>query len=234
LKLLKNKFEKFDKNWRRSLEGGLSSVKKRRSAMRHSFWIDHEFLRKFYHNDYEVVKGVYRANQPSPKRIENWYTRGIRTIINFRGVTNQGAYFLEEEACKNLSINLINFPLFATKLPSVDTVLELEKIFKSIKYPFLMHCKSGADRAGFGSVLYHIFMLNSSIEVAQKQLSFKYLHIGGWHAGILDFMFMRFRKDQEKNFICFKDWVKNEYDPYSFTKDYLIFRKTSPWLTIPR
>lgn len=234
MKVFKKKFEKFDYEWRKNLEGGINSFSKRRSAILHSFWIDHEFLRKIYHNNFEIDQGVFRSNQPSPKRIEKWYERGIKTIINFRGATNQGAYFLEEEACKKFSIELINFPLYATKLPSSETILELEKIFKRVKKPFLMHCKSGADRAGFGSVLYHLYILKSSINIAQKQLSFKYLHIGGWHAGILDFMFMRFRKDFEKNSICFKEWVKSEYDPESFTLDYIKFRKTAPWLTVPR
>ena len=69
--------------------------------------MDHEVLRQFYHNDYEIDKNVFRSNQPSPERIKLWGDRGIKTIINFRGETNQGAYFLEKEACKNNNIELI-------------------------------------------------------------------------------------------------------------------------------
>ena len=135
-------------------------------------------------------------------------------------------------ACRNTSNRLFGKPM--QNLDSKKTILELETIFKQVKKPFLMHCKSGADRAGLGSVLYHLYILKSSITEAQKQLSFKYLHIGGWHAGILDFMFMRFRKDNEKTSISFKEWVKNVYDPDIFTLDYIKFRKTAPWLTVPR
>ena len=100
--------------------------------------MDHEVLRQFYHNDYEIHKDVYRSNQPSPERIISWKKRGVKTILNFRGQTNQGAYFLEKEACRDNGIKLIDFRLFATKLPSKDALLELERVFKSINTPFLM------------------------------------------------------------------------------------------------
>ena len=99
--------------------------------------------------------------------------RGIRTIINFRGETNQAAFFLEKEACRRYNINLINFTLFATKLPQKRALLELEDIYKQISHPFLMHCKSGSDRAGLGAALYFIYILHAPIKVAQKQLSIK-------------------------------------------------------------
>ncbi len=234
MKNLKQKFEKFDYNWRLSLEGGLNTRNKRISAIRHSFWMDHEFLRKLYHNDYKIADGVYRANQPSPKRIEMWSKRGLKSILNFRGETNQGAYFLELEACNKYDIELINYPLFATKLPSKEAILGLETIFKNIRKPFLMHCKSGADRAGLGSALYYLYIMHSPIRQAQMQLSFKYLHIGGWKAGILDFIFMQYRKAFEFDGICFKDWVEKNYDVQRLTIEFSDFRKNMPWLTIPR
>ena len=48
---LKQKFEKFDENWRSDLEKTFSSSNKK-SAEKHAFWIDHEFLRIFYHNNF--------------------------------------------------------------------------------------------------------------------------------------------------------------------------------------
>ena len=93
---LKQKFEKFDENWRSDLEKAFSSSNKK-SAEKHAFWIDHEFLRILYHNNFEIAPGVFRSNQPSEKRILEWQKeKGIQSIINFRGESNQGAFFIEK------------------------------------------------------------------------------------------------------------------------------------------
>ena len=163
-----------------------------------------------------------------------WRERGVKTILNFRGKTNQGAYYLEKEACRSNGISLIDFRLFATKLPSKESLIDLEKVFKSIRTPFLMHCKSGSDRAGLGAALYLIYILNAPIETAQKQLSIKYLHLGGWTAGILDYMLMQYRLAFEKSGIVFKHWVKTEYDELELTHGFLEFRKKNHFFKIPR
>ena len=68
---LKQKFEKFDENWRADLEKSFFSTNKK-SAEKHAFWIDHEFLRVLYHNNFQIAPGVFRSNQPSEKRILEW------------------------------------------------------------------------------------------------------------------------------------------------------------------
>ena len=231
---LKNKFDTFDLNWRQTFENGLGDPIIHKSAIRHAYWMDHEILRRFYHNDHEITKNVFRANQPSPGRITMWRERGVKTILNFRGKTNQGAYYLEKEACNKNGINLIDFRLFATKLPPKESLLELEEIFRSIQTPFLMHCKSGSDRAGLGAALYFLYILKAPIETAQKQLSIKYLHLGGWTAGILDFMLMQFRLSSTATGIKFKDWLKNEYDITELTEGFKDFRQKHHIFKVPR
>ena len=109
---LKQKFEKFDENWRSDLEKTFSSLNKK-SAEKHAFWIDHEFLRIFYHNNFQIAPGVFRSNQPSEKRILEWQReKGIQSIINFRGESNQGAFFIEKNICK------LNGPIYCTKIAS--------------------------------------------------------------------------------------------------------------------
>ena len=231
---LKKKFDEFDRNWRRQFVDGLKTDLLRKSAIKHAYWMDHEVLRQFYHNDYEIDKNVFRSNQPSPQRIKLWSERGIKTIINFRGETNQGAYFLEKDACKKNNISLINFRLFATKLAPKEALIDLETLFKSIKSPFLMHCKSGSDRAGLGAALYFIYILKAPIEVAQKQLSLRFLHLGGWTAGILDFMLMQYRLAFQRTGIKFKDWLVNEYEISELTEGFKAYRKTHHIFKIPR
>ena len=227
-------FDTFDSNWRQTFVEGLRDPILRKSAIKHAYWMDHEILRQFYHNDHEIHKNVFRSNQPSPERVKMWGERGVKTILNFRGKTNQGAYFLEKEACRSNGISLIDFRLFATKLPPKESLIDLEKVFKSIQTPFLMHCKSGSDRAGLGAALYYLYMLNAPVETAQKQLSIKYLHLGGWTAGILDYMLMQFRLASKGKGIEFKDWLRNEYDIQELTEGFRQFRKNNRFFKIPR
>ena len=234
LGFLKNKFDTFDSDWRRTFTDGLDDAKIRKSAVKHAYWMDHEVLRQFYHNDHEIHKNVFRSNQPSPERIKRWHRRGVKTILNLRGKTNQGAYYLEKEACRRYGIHLIDFRLFATKLPPRKSLLKLKEIFEDIEKPFLMHCKSGSDRAGLGSALYFLFILNAPIELAQKQLSLKYLHLGGWTAGILDFMLMEFRLTSQMTGVSFKDWLRIDYDAAELTKGFKNFRENNHIFKVPR
>ena len=231
---LKQKFEKFDENWRSDLEKTFSSSNKK-SAEKHAFWIDHEFLRIFYHNNFQIAPGVFRSNQPSEKRILEWQReKGIQSIINFRGESNQGAFFIEKNICKEIGIKLINIKLYSSKLPEKEKIFKINEVFKTIKKPFLMHCKSGSDRAGLGAALYFLLVLNTPVEIAQKQLSFKFLHLGGWTAGILDFMLMEYRHAFKKDRINFLDWVEKRYHREEMTQRYGDFRKNSHWFKIPR
>ena len=214
---LKKKFEKFDLNWRKSLEPWDASEDRLNSAQKHSFWIDHEFLRFFYHNSAKVAPGVFRANQPSPNRIITWADLGIKTIINLRGSSNHGSYFLELQKCKDLGINLIDHPLYATRLADAHELLSLDTLFKNVQYPILLHCKSGADRAGLASVLYHLFVLDTPFPIARKQLSFRYLHIKLSRSGILDFMLDSYEQDRNKTGISFRSWIETCYDPQDLT-----------------
>ena len=70
------------------------------------------------------------------------------TILNLRGKSPKGYYLLEKEACDRHGIQLVDFQLFSREIPTPAAILEAKRLFDSIAYPALMHCKSGADRAG--------------------------------------------------------------------------------------
>ena len=71
---------------------------------------------------------------------------GIKTIINLRGKRDCSSYYLEVKTCKELNIKLVNFPISSRAAPKTSDVVEASNLFKKIKYPALLHCKSGADR----------------------------------------------------------------------------------------
>ena len=71
---LKQKFEKFDENWRVDLEKSFSSSNKK-SAEKHAFWIDQDLL-EFYTSKFQITP-VFRSNQPSEKRILEWQKKKV-------------------------------------------------------------------------------------------------------------------------------------------------------------
>ena len=83
----------------------------------------------------------------------------------------------------------------------------------NIHKPFVLHCKSGADRAGLVSAIYLIIQKNLSVTEAKKQLSFKYLHLDFTKTGILDYILNVFDERLKIENIDFLDWIKKEYNP---------------------
>ena len=124
---------------------------------------------------------------------------------------NCSSFFLEKEACEKYNIKLINFPVTSRAAPKIQTILAAKKLFNEIEYPVIMHCKSGADRAGLMSALYLILHKNIAVDEAKKQLSFKYLHIKHAKTGILDAFFDSYLN--EHNNKGFLNWVNTTYSP---------------------
>ncbi len=209
---IKKIFEDFDQRWRGSLSEHLEDPIVRKSVERHAWWMDHGVLRTLYDNEFEIADGVYRSNQPSPSKIEYWSKKGVKTILNLRGESNQGSYFLEKEACEKMGIKLINFKIAASSLKSKEVLLELCDIFKNINTPMLIHCKSGSDRAGLASFIYLVTVKKIHPAIAAKQLSLKYLHLKWYITGVLDYMVDQYVKAFNDNGIQFEDWLRSGYD----------------------
>ncbi len=166
---------------------------------------------------------MWRSNQPNPRQVaEHADLRGIKTIINLRGQSKKGYYLLEKEACEQAGITLIDFQVYSRDTPSVDTVLAAKKLFETVDYPALMHCKSGADRAGLMSVLYMIFRQEKSVSDAAAQLSKKYLHLREGKTGLLDAFFETYLGEVEiAPDLSFLDWVNTKYDREQLKSDFL-------------
>ncbi|MDQ7019789.1 MAG: tyrosine-protein phosphatase [Robiginitomaculum sp.] len=191
----------------------LSTPQGRRQARNDLIWRDHGFLRIWFQNAHWISDEMVRTNQPSPRQIGQWAERGIKTIINLRGGLDGGFHALEREACTQNGITLVNFNVKSRDVHPPDVIFAARDLFDEIAYPALMHCKSGADRAGFMAALYLHFRKNERIEVAMQQLSFKYLHVRQGKTGMLDFFFQCYLDDARKTPISFADWVRDVYDP---------------------
>ncbi len=200
----------------------LSTTSGRRRAHHDLVWRDHGFLRTRFRNLHRISDEMWRANQPSPEHIAG-YARdlGVKTIINLRGPSPKGYYLLEREACEKHGITLVDFQVFSRDAPLPETVLRARDLFESIAYPALMHCKAGADRAGLMSTLYMHFRRGLPISEAQKQLSFKYLHVREGKTGLLDHFFDTYRQEGEAKGLTFSDWVEQHYDAKEVKDEFL-------------
>ncbi|MGQ0532822.1 MAG: phosphatase domain-containing protein [Caulobacteraceae bacterium] len=192
----------------------LSTPEGRRAAERDLVWTDHGFLRAIYQNFHWIEPGVMaRSNQPSPQHIARYADIGFKTILNFRGKSDTGYYQLEKEACEAHGIALIDLRLRSREPPSREHIHRTKQIFETIQYPALMHCKSGADRAGVAAVLYKHFKMGQPIAEAMEQLSLKYLHVRQGKTGMIDFFFSTYLAETSESGKSFLQWVGEDYDP---------------------
>jgi len=191
----------------------LNNADDRKRAFRDVYWGDHGVLRTHFRNRHDLGGGMYRENQPNPKRIAIWASEGAKTVINLRGQSPKGFYLLEREACEQHGIKLINFRMFSRDTHTAYKIRAAKELFDMIEYPAVMHCKSGADRTGIMGVLYRHFKMGETIETAIEQLSLKYMHVRHGKTGMLDFFFEDYLAYNAKTPMAFMDWVENVYDP---------------------
>lgn len=184
------------------------------------YWMDHHIFRAVYANRHQISPGVWRSAQPSPGQIAHLARKGIKTIVNLRGERDCGSYRLEVEACRRHGIKLVNFELRSRMAPPVEAIRNARALFDSLEYPILLHCKSGADRAGLMSAFFIYMKEGKPIEEAVKQLSLKFGHFKQSDTGILDYLFERYMTDNEAEPMTFFEWLESRYDPAEIKRDF--------------
>lgn len=194
-------------------------VERKRSEW-HLNWLDHGILRTFWHNFSEFAPGAYRSNHPSRKRFETYAAMGITTVLNLRGVVQQPHYLFEEESCRALGLKLVNVSMSARQAPKVRQLRDLLDAFATMERPFMMHCKSGADRTGLAAALYLMVQEGQPLDVARRQLGFRYLHIRRTATGILDHFLDVYAARTAQSPIGIVEWIETEYDPRALSKSF--------------
>jgi protein tyrosine/serine phosphatase len=183
-----------------------------RAAWWNLMLIDHGFLRALYLNKRQVDDQLYRAAQPSPTHLKRAKADGFKTILNLRGARRDGPYTLERAACAELGLTLVDFPIRSRSALDRPTLLASIDIWQRLEYPVLMHCKSGADRTGFMSVMYLWQHRGVPLREAMAHLSLKYGHVRQAKTGVIDFFYEEYLRAEAKSGIGFRDWVETVYD----------------------
>ncbi|HBK07132.1 MAG TPA: protein tyrosine phosphatase [Acetobacteraceae bacterium] len=201
-------------------KGDLSSAKGRTVAWIDSLFIDHAVLRLVWSNLATVIPGkVYRCNHPTPFRLRRMAKRlGIRTLVNLRGKTQSGSDALSRETARELGLQFHDMAFESRGAPHKDRVLRLHAIYASMPTPAIMHCKSGADRAGLASGLMVMFEGGTAAD-ALRQLSWRFGHIRQAKTGILDAFFLQYQREAEGR-KPFLDWVRDDYDEAALKRDF--------------
>jgi protein tyrosine/serine phosphatase len=198
------------------------SRKERWDAWLNLLFVDFSIIRAAFWNLHEIVPGVWRAAQPMPHHLRWAKRHGIKTIVNLRGRRdNCGSYIMEREACREVGLTLVDFPIRSRQPLERPTLLAALELFDKLEYPILIHCKSGADRAGFMSTLYMYLKGGQTLRQAmKKQLSLRYGHLKQAKTGVIDYFFERYLADNEKSPISLRDWVSTVYDRAALQKDF--------------
>ncbi|MEL6649107.1 MAG: tyrosine-protein phosphatase, partial [Pseudomonadota bacterium] len=101
-----------------------------------------------------------------------------------------------------------------------EDIQKLIAAFRTIERPFVMHCKSGADRAGFAAAIYLLVIEGKPVSEARKMLSAKYIHFKWTKTGVLDHILDLYEARNAREAISFEDWVATEYDFLAVQKDF--------------
>lgn len=222
---LKSRFREIEKGLRRRYGRDISTPEARRRAWWHFQLLDHAFLRAWWWNIYQIAPDVWRSNQPSPGRLKRYQEKGIKTVINLRGEAKHSPFLFEQEACEKLGMTLHSVTMSARKLVPREDILDLIDLMRRAEKPFVMHCKSGSDRAGFASVIYLAVVERQPIAKARRQLHWKYLHLSNDDTGILDYVFDVYEADNAKSPISLEDWFRTRYDDKDLTRSWKAQRK---------
>lgn len=192
--------------------GDLGTARGRLLAWVDALFIDHAVFRVIWDNLAAVKPGeLYRCNHPTPGRLRRLArSLGIRTLINLRGVTQSGSYALSHDAARRLGFEVHDLSLESRGAPHVDRILKLFDIYRTMPRPALIHCKSGADRAGLAAGLFVLFDGGTAAQ-ALRQLSLRYGHIRQAKTGILDAFFLLYQREGEGR-KPFLDWLQQDYD----------------------
>ena len=197
---------------------------RRHLAWADSLLADHAVFRVLWTNMAEVIPGrLWRSNHPTPRHLCMAVKRlGLRTIINLRGPRPCGSDALSRHTARRLGLHHLDMAFESRGAPQRDRILRFHGLYRLLDAPTLIHCKSGADRAGLAAGLAILFEGGRASDALQ-QLSWRFGHWSRARTGVLDAFFLRYAQDAEGR-LPFLNWVEHEYDEAALKRDFIASR----------
>lgn len=201
-------------------EGHINSAAGARSAWCDSLFVDHALFRLVWTNLAEVIPGkVWRCNHPTPRRLQKLQRRfHIKTLVNLRGHRQCGSDALSRRASARLGLTHLDMAFESRGAPHRERILRFADMYRTLDFPMVMHCKSGADRAGLASGLVILFEGGTAAEALQH-LHWRFGHFNRSRTGILDAFFLRYQSEAEGR-TPFIQWVRDVYDEDRLRADF--------------
>lgn len=185
-------------------------------------FVDHSLFRFVYNTRLAVSPELHRCGHPMPYQLRAAQRAGIKAVLSLRGnEAHIGSNQLEWDACKRIGLPLTHFPLGSRNAPSREELLMLIELLDTQPKPLLVHCKSGADRAGMASTI-HLLLRGESFDTAMRQLAFwRHGHIRQAKTGALDHFLETWRDWQLAHpDATFRDWARDHYDQKAVTDSF--------------
>ena len=172
-------------------------------------------------NFHEVIAGdVYRCAQPTAQELQALIRRyGIRTVVNLRGDnTEDDWYWQEKRTAERLGALMVDVGMYGNLPPGAEQLKLLVHTLDHAPPPILLHCYSGADRAGTASALALLLRTDADLPEARRQLAWWLGHNPLGHAGCHDRLFDRYQEwlhtwHQAHAPYHLRHWVREVYRP---------------------
>jgi len=177
-------------------------------------FVDHSMFRFFFNTRHAIADDCYRSSHPMPYQLRAAARAGVRSVLSLRGdETHIGSNVLEIEACRELGLKLVHYPIGSRDAPERHQLLRIKELFAELPRPLLLHCKSGADRAGLASAIYLMVEKGQPVDVAERELCFwPHGHVRQAKTGILDHFLETYRAHHAAYGTPFMEWVEKHYD----------------------
>ncbi len=194
--------------WNRPLETSFDRLR----AWTNMLFVDHGLIRYVYVNMHPVGPRAWRSAQPAPHHLRRFARAGGRSVVSLRGGQFFGSLPLEKEACEKAGLAFHKFVLRSRALPSRAELAAARRLFETLDYPVLFHCKSGADRAGFMAALYLALAEGRPVSEAKGQLALRFGHVRQGKTGVLDAFFDAYERETGGR-VPLETWIETAYDP---------------------
>lgn len=101
----------------------------------------------------------------------------IRSILNLRGPNPGDGWYRDELAASQAGgVAHYDVGISAEQAVPPEKIEKILAVLRDAPKPILIHCMSGADRAGFASALYRYAITGENPEEAKEELSLLYGH----------------------------------------------------------